>query len=141
MARTERDSDRRRRDEKWQTFWCCQDQQRARRMPQVPAEKLEHTGPAEKKKVASVPKREQLASTPEPLLPKGKKESRLSKEPDREEGIQCQRIKEKRIFLRRSTVTVKVKSKVISKSLLKIEARGTFVEAKDRRKRDGLENW
>ena len=34
--------------------------------------KLEHTGPVEKEKVASVPQREQLASTPEPLFPRGK---------------------------------------------------------------------
>ena len=42
------------------------------RMAQASAEKLEHTGPAEKKRVASVPQREQLARTPEPSLPKGK---------------------------------------------------------------------
>ena len=35
-------------------------------------EKLEHTGPAEKERVAPVPQRKQLASTPEPPLPKGK---------------------------------------------------------------------
>ena len=35
-------------------------------------EKLEHTGPAEKERVASVPQREQLVNTPEPPLPKGK---------------------------------------------------------------------
>ena len=34
--------------------------------------KLEHTEPAEKERVASVPQREQMASTPEPPLPKGK---------------------------------------------------------------------
>ena len=34
--------------------------------------KLEHTEPAEKKKVASVLQREQLASMPEPPLPKEK---------------------------------------------------------------------
>ena len=33
--------------------------------------KLEYTGPAEKEGVASVPQREQLASTPEPPLPRG----------------------------------------------------------------------
>ena len=33
---------------------------------------LEHTGPAEKKRVASMLQREQLASTPDPSLPKGK---------------------------------------------------------------------
>ena len=41
-------------------------------MAQASMEKLEHTGPAQKERVASVPQREQLASTPEPLLPKGK---------------------------------------------------------------------
>ena len=34
-------------------------------MAQASAEKLKHTGPAEKKRVASVPQREQLACTPE----------------------------------------------------------------------------
>ena len=41
-------------------------------MAQASAEKLEHTGPAEKERVASVPQREQMASMPEPPLPKGK---------------------------------------------------------------------
>ena len=59
-------------EEKWQTFWCCGDQQRACRMAQASAEKFENTGPAEKERMASVPQREQLASTPEPPLPKGK---------------------------------------------------------------------
>ena len=57
-------------EEKWLTCWCCRDQQRECRMAQASAEKLEHTGPAEKERVASVPQREQLASIPEPLLPK-----------------------------------------------------------------------
>ena len=35
-------------EEKWQTCWCCRDQQRAYRMAQASAKKLEHTGPAEK---------------------------------------------------------------------------------------------
>ena len=60
MVRTERESDRRRREEKWQTCWWCRDQQRACRMAQASAEKLEHTGPAEKERVASVPQREQI---------------------------------------------------------------------------------
>ena len=38
-------------------------------MAQASAKKLEHTGPAERERVASVPQREQLASTPEPSLP------------------------------------------------------------------------
>ena len=41
-------------------------------MAQALAEKLEHTGTFKKERVVSVPQREQLASTPEPLLPKGK---------------------------------------------------------------------
>ena len=41
-------------------------------MAQASAEKLEHTGPAEKERVASMPQREQLARTPELPLPKGK---------------------------------------------------------------------
>ena len=39
-------------------------------MEQALAEKTEHTGHAEKERVASVPQREQLAKTPELLLPK-----------------------------------------------------------------------
>ena len=72
MVRTERESDNRRREEKWQICWCCRDQQRACRMAQASAEKLEHTGPAQKERVASVPQREQLANTRKPPLPKGK---------------------------------------------------------------------
>ena len=70
--RTERESDSRRREEKWQTCWCYRDQQRAFRMVQDSAQKLEHTGPAEKERVASVPQSEQLTRTPEPPLPKQK---------------------------------------------------------------------
>ena len=58
-------------EEKWQTCWCCPDQQRACRIAQASAEKLEHTGPAEKERAALVPQRE-LASMPEPPLPKEK---------------------------------------------------------------------
>ena len=72
VARTERESDSGRREEKWQTYWCFRDQQRACRMAQTSAEILEHTGPAEKERVASVLQREQLAGTPEPPLLKGK---------------------------------------------------------------------
>ena len=58
------------REEKWQACWCFRDHQRACKMAQASAEKLEHTGPAEKEKV---PQREQLARTPEPSLPKSKR--------------------------------------------------------------------
>ena len=114
-------------------------------MAQASAEKLEHTGPAERKRVASMSQRKQLASTPEPSLPKGKYEqSHLSRAPDRKKGIQCQRSKEnsskgkkkRPVFLCR-TVRVKVKCKVILTSFLKIQEWETFVGAKDWRKRDG----
>ena len=52
-------------EEKLQTGWCCRDQQRACRMVQASAEKLEHNGPAKNKRMATVRHREQLASTPE----------------------------------------------------------------------------
>ena len=66
-------------------------------MAQASAEKLEHTGPAEKERVASVPQREQLAKTPE-QREEGTKEkekekemeqSRQSRVPDRE-GVETQ---------------------------------------------------
>ena len=87
MARTERESDRRRTEEKWQTLWRCRDQQRACRMAQASAEKLEQTGPAEKERVASVPQREsswqERRSRP---CQKEKEQSRLSRVPDHEGG-------------------------------------------------------
>ena len=71
MART--GESERRRDEKWQTCWCFHDQHRACRMVQTSVEKLEHTEPAEKKRVALVPQRKQLASMPESPFPKRKR--------------------------------------------------------------------
>ena len=53
MVRTKRESDNRRREEKWQTCWCCRGQERACRMALASAQKLEHTGPAKKERVAS----------------------------------------------------------------------------------------
>ena len=73
MVRTEQESDRRRREEKWQTCWCCRDQKRACRMAQASVEQLEQTGPTEKERVVSVPQREQMASTLEPPLFKRKR--------------------------------------------------------------------
>ena len=72
VARTQPESERRRRKQKWQICWCCRDQGRAGRMAQASAEKLEHIGPAEKERVALVPQNEQLARTPELPLPKRK---------------------------------------------------------------------
>ena len=69
--RAERESERRK-EEKRQTCWCCRYHRRACGMAQASAEKLEDTGFAEKERVASVPQRKQLASTPEPPSPKEK---------------------------------------------------------------------
>ena len=144
MARREQESDRRRREEKWQTCWCCKDQQRACRMAQVSAEKLEHTGPAEKKEWPQCHRESSWHVRQSCLYQKRKEQSRLSRAPDHKEGIQYQRSKEnsskgkkkRRIFLCRRTVRVKVNSKVIPTSFLKIQGRETFVGAKDRRERD-----
>ena len=87
MARTERESDRRKREEKWQTLWCCRDQLRACRMAQASAEKLEHTGPAEKEIVASVPQREQLQERRSRPCQNEKEQSRLSRVPGHEGGV------------------------------------------------------
>ena len=67
-----------------------------------------------------------------------------AKRSDRFDRIQCQRSTEsssrgkrkRRVFLRRRTVRVRVKSEVISTSFLKIKGRRTLVGAKDWRKRD-----
>ena len=75
-------------------------------MAQASAEKLEHTGPAEKERVVSVPQREQLARTPEPPLPKRKgtepsvqsssrEEEERGEEEGQERGRRNEREKEK----------------------------------------------
>ena len=89
MARTERESDRRRREEKWQTLWCCRDQPRACRMAQASAEKLEQTGPAEKERVASVPQERSWQKRRSRPCQKEKKQSRLS----RVQGHEGERVK------------------------------------------------
>ena len=86
MVRTERESESRRGEEKWQTCWCCRDQQRACRMEQASAEKLKHTGHAEKVRVASVPQEEQLEERRSRPCQKQKEQSRLSKALDHEGG-------------------------------------------------------
>ena len=67
-------------------------------MVEASAEKLEHTGRAEKERVASVPQREQLASTPEPL-PKRKRNGAVCA---KYQIVRWERIKvnESRIFAR-----------------------------------------
>ena len=55
-------------------------------MAQASTEKLEHTGPAEKVRVASVPQREKLASKESRLCQEEKEQSRLSRVPGHERG-------------------------------------------------------
>ena len=69
MVRTERESDRKRR--KVAGLLVLPRPAKSVQNAQASAEKLEHTGPAEKERVASVPHRKQLSSTPEPPLPRG----------------------------------------------------------------------
>ena len=54
-------------------------------MAQASAEKFEHPGPVEQERIASAPRREQLARTTEPSLPRGKEQSHPFKSRDREE--------------------------------------------------------
>ena len=71
MVRTERESDSRRR-EMADLLVMRRPAKSVQNGSQASAEKLEHTGPADMERVASVPQREQLASMLEPPLPKGK---------------------------------------------------------------------
>ena len=83
------------REEKWQTCWCCRDQQRAFRMAQASAEKLEQTGPAEKKEWPQCHRESSSWQIRQSrLCQKRKEQSRLSRAPDRKESIQYQRSKE-----------------------------------------------
>ena len=85
VSRTVRVSEKRRRKEKWQTFWCFRDHWRACRIAQASTKKLEQTGPAKKERVTSVLQSE-LTRTPEPPLPKGEERSHQSRAPDGELG-------------------------------------------------------
>ena len=101
-------------------------------MVQASAEKLEHTGPAER--WPQCHRKSSWQERQSRLYQRGKEQSRLSKTPDCKEDIQCQRSKEnsskgkkkRRVFFCRRTVRVKVKSNVISTSFLKIQGRETF---------------
>ena len=86
MARTERESDWRKREEKWQTCWCCRDQKRACRMAQASAEKLKHTGPAEKKEWPQCHRESSWQVRRSRRYQKEKEQSHLSRVPDHEAG-------------------------------------------------------
>ena len=68
MAKTERESNRR----SGRLVGAAVTTKELVELRRLQREKLEHTKPAEKERVASVPQREQLEKTPEPPLPKTK---------------------------------------------------------------------
>ena len=84
MARTERESDRRRREEKWQTCRCCRDQQRACRMAQTSAETLEHTGLPKREEWPQCHRESSWQIRQSRPCQKEKEQSRLSRVPDHE---------------------------------------------------------
>ena len=70
MARAERESDRRRRE--MADLMVLPRPAKSLKNCAGFSEKLKHTGPAKKKRVALVPHREQSVRTPDPSLPKEK---------------------------------------------------------------------
>ena len=114
-------------------------------MVQASAKKLENTEPVERKGWHQCQRESSWQVRHSRLCQTVKEQSGLSRAPNRKEGIRCQRgeknssreKRKRRVFLCRKTVRVKVKSKVIPMSFLKIEGRETIVGAKDWRKRDG----
>ena len=82
VARTKRESNRRRSGRLVGATITTKELAEWRRFQR---KNLEHTKPEEKERVASVLRREQLASTPEPPLPKKQEQSRLARVPDHEE--------------------------------------------------------
>ena len=103
--RTERESNRTIREEKWQTCWYCRDQQRACRMAQASTEKLEHAGPAEKDRVASVPQKSSWQVRQSRLCQKEKEQSRLSRAPDSER--EKVKVSESRTLARKKKIRAK----------------------------------
>ena len=84
MARTEQESDRRRREEKWQSCSCCRDQQRACRMAQASAENLSILGLLKKKEWSQCHRESSWQVRRSRRCQKEKEQSRLSRVPDHE---------------------------------------------------------
>ena len=82
MERTERESDRKRRDEKWQACWCCRDQQRACRMAPASAKKLNILGLLKRKEWPQCHRESSWQVRQRCPCQKEKEQSRLSKVPD-----------------------------------------------------------
>ena len=128
VARTERESDRRRREEKWQTCWCAETSKERAGWRRLQWKYLSILGLLKRKEWPRCHRESSWQVRQSRFCQKGKEQSRLSRASDRKEGIQCQRSKEnsgkrkkkRRAFLCRRTVRVKVKGKVNLTSFLKI---------------------
>ena len=84
MARTERESDGRRREKKWQTCWCCRDQQRACRMAQASAKHLNILGLLKRKEWPQCHRESSWQERRSHLCQKEKEQGRISKAPNNE---------------------------------------------------------
>ena len=83
--RTERESDRRR-EEKWQTCWCCRDQQRACRMAQASAKNLNKLGLLKRKEWPQCHRESSWQVRRSHRCQKEKEHSCLSSVPDHQGG-------------------------------------------------------
>ena len=86
MVRTERESSQRRREEKWQTCWCCRDQQRACRMAQASTENLNILGLLKRKEWPQCHRKRSWHVRWSRFYQKEKEQSCLSKVSDHEGG-------------------------------------------------------
>ena len=86
MARTERESDSRRREEKWQACWCCRDHQKACRMAQTSAEILNILGLLKRKEWPQCHRESSWQVRQSRPCQEEKEQSRQSRVPDREGG-------------------------------------------------------
>ena len=86
VTRAVRKSNRRRRDQNWQTCWCCRDQQRARRMAQASAEKLDILGLLRRKEWSQCHRESRWQVFGSRLCQKVKEKCHLSRAPDHEGG-------------------------------------------------------
>ena len=86
VVRTERESDRRRREEKWQTCWCCRDQYRNAEWRRLQRKNLNILSLPKSKKWPRCHRESRWQERQSHLCLEEKEQSRQSKAPDREAG-------------------------------------------------------
>ena len=86
VVRTERESDRRGREEKWQTCWCCRDQYRNAEWPRLQRKNLNILSLPKSKKWPRCHRESRWQERQSHLCLEEKEQSRQSKAPDREAG-------------------------------------------------------